>query len=1372
MASSKKTFDVKDEECLEWIKDPSVSPFINKRVTYYGRHVIKSEIYNEENQTNPKSILNNIKRRCFYNSALRQKIVDKIEEYHRKGTLRLYPVELGFTYSKTPFTAQECATWAKNHLKNPRTGKAIITGNNIYMELLYTTLQYRLEPPKEISEDIVIDNVNKRLALIEEIDKYFLNEPIPKETFDLSNNVRKKHSFSVSTSSNKSLSPNKKRILTDRMLEEAEKHRLVVEHHHSKHSLRQITEQTHNANLFQSLSTFLNSLSKEVDNSDRLITHIFESFESENDIANVMKAIQKYIEEKVSPEEKRKVFDGIMINSKNQKSILMKIIKDYILNIYSQIQEPFIIPKTYIEYLSYESYKNPLKRLRLRISTFLLIYIDEYNPPLDKRIKEYLKNLIKDTISVRDIVKLPLELDTREEISEGKGKDEKTYVNDYYTLLYDPNTYNTLIKKGEMRLPKGMGLITNMKVYSVGFSVDENPQNNFTYEECKMWVKMPIFNPRTFAPIKIDSPIYNRLLCMSYQYDTHLIPRMITTKGTEVLFALNETIQKRLDSSGNPPQTMKELEDYIRETSKFDVKFKIIGTKKPKDGTEIINEKMKMAFIELSSPQNGKLPFYVYLTKDDLKEFGIPTELAEKSYIKIEDFFETEYYYMLVASDAEDKNKKGVINKPIALPKRLDYNDNYEDYKIQYTIDECAYWVQVLNINPRTNKPIKQDSPEYNDIFRQALHFNTNVRPYNISLKGIKFRRSVLKTIPTYYDIGDCLKWIRQPKENPKTGEPITKDSQKYNEIFERALLYDSNIEPNDISRAGKIFKTLVLKRKEKIFGYQKVSRRSKHKGVVCKDINEINSVVCDLVKNIYDGKKDEADEADANGDEADEAKHKKLKDGGNYIKLKDRMIGRCQDYNTPPEVSMSLIDASIKIQYPVFDDEYIREFFDFYQPSAIASVVIYFFNIENQLLNENQSIFSINYTTFYMSILTIDVKETDNGEKRYTVMRSPAADAGGPTREFLTTFFEELFCDDEHPKRPFIKPHDNIEDRYYINPNFEPDDNFKTVIEAYNSIDGGRLKRKFNTEKDYLYIYEIIGRVLTSAVVNEDIGLPQQLSRYILAGLMKQPKNITESDLLYFYVSEFNGATMYLNMINKSQFNFIDDTGLTFNQNYVISKTDYEISKENCIKFVLQLAKHIITKNFLHKSEPNSHKNMKLRYDSLFAGFGNKTRVFLADIKITIDQLNQLITNVKFDDKYLKEFADKIKITIEGEHNKAKLEGMQQYIRNIITNRKMNGEKRDTDEAHHLFIRRLLRFWTAIPSYNKNANYTIFYKYGKDEKGNAYDTTYLPISHTCFNQLEMFGYPKDIKDPQKIEDYIYNKLKKAAENTPGMNNV
>ena len=426
-------------------------------------------------------------------------------------------------------------------------------------------------------------------------------------------------------------------------------------------------------------------------------------------------------------------------------------------------------------------------------------------------------------------------------------------------------------------------------------------------------------------------------------------------------------------------------------------------------------------------------------------------------------------------------------------------------------------------------------------------------------------------------------------------------------------------------------------------------------------------------------------------------------------------------------------------------------------------------------MLNNIQNIFSVNYTHLNVSILNI---EENMGI--YTITRSAAIDGGGPAREFLTTFFEELFCDDEHHNRPFIQPDNNNDGRYYINPKFEPDEGFKKVIAAYKSIYGDMMNKTFDTEKDYLDIYQIIGKVLSNAVVNEDIGLPNQLSRYILAGLMKQPKDITGYDLLYFYLSEFDNATSYLNMINNSHINDIYYVELTFNYIYVISKTDYEVSKENFIKFILQLAKHIITKNFLQKDEQHSHKNMKLRYDSLFAGFENKTRLFIAEQKITIDQLNQLITNVKLDDRYLKDFADKIRIIIEGAHTLTpkeeadKLEGMRRYITNIITNRKKRKkkiEKRDTDEVHYLFIRRLLRFWTALPSYNKNANYTIYYKYGKDGRGNAYDTATLPISHTCFNQLEIYGYPNSIKTTQDRENYIYNRLKYAVENTPEMDN-
>jgi hypothetical protein len=38
--------------------------------------------------------------------------------------------------------------------------------------------------------------------------------------------------------------------------------------------------------------------------------------------------------------------------------------------------------------------------------------------------------------------------------------------------------------------------------------------------------------------ILIDSPLYNLLLCKSYHYDRNLIPRMITSRGFEVIYGV------------------------------------------------------------------------------------------------------------------------------------------------------------------------------------------------------------------------------------------------------------------------------------------------------------------------------------------------------------------------------------------------------------------------------------------------------------------------------------------------------------------------------------------------------------------------------------------------------------------------------------------------------------------------------------------------------------------------------------------------------------------------------------------------------------------------------------------------------------------
>ena len=160
-----------DDHCLLWIKDPSVSPFENNYVQHkplsndYVIHKVRKNILSEATLKNPRSFLNKIKRKCFHNSVLRQQIVDKINEYRNNGTLRLYimndklGVSSNIEYITPPFTRKECERWLSNHLENPRpveqtaaTGTKkvyvkISVGDNIYTELIYTSLQYGLPPP-------------------------------------------------------------------------------------------------------------------------------------------------------------------------------------------------------------------------------------------------------------------------------------------------------------------------------------------------------------------------------------------------------------------------------------------------------------------------------------------------------------------------------------------------------------------------------------------------------------------------------------------------------------------------------------------------------------------------------------------------------------------------------------------------------------------------------------------------------------------------------------------------------------------------------------------------------------------------------------------------------------------------------------------------------------------------------------------------------------------------------------------------------------------------------------------------------------------------------------------------------------------------
>jgi hypothetical protein len=1357
MASSyKKSFDVKDDECLLWIRDPSFSPFEKEIELRFNRvHKYRREILDDENQKNPKDILNKIKRRCFYNSALRPQIIQQIIEYQSNNTLRLYPYDGYFTYSEEPFTKEQCKEWANNHLVNPRTGHSIRMDSTTYMELLYTTLQYRLptppvlnnNPDDEIDKILyiyinkVIKNVKKRLEFMEKMDDYFLNNSIG--TIDLPSNVRKKNTFSVSTSSNKSLNSGEKRKIMDRMLENEEQEKLVNEYQHSRFSQRQITQQariTRNTSLFTSLQTFLTTLSNEVEKGT-LIRNIVSSYtlvEKEE----IINAIQEYFEEnEIEPANQKDYFNGFFPRANITN--FANIIKQYIRNIYSQLLDPSIKSTFKIEYLSY--YNNityfEQTKLSLNIAEHLFSFMSEYRPKLDDRLYRYISNIIDDDLIIQK---------------------NETYRNEYYKLLIDIK----IRQQGEqLRLPAGMGLLTDITI-NQRLVVDNNLKNDFTYEECKTWVKMPIFNPRTFKPIKIDSPLYNRLLCMSFQYDTNLIPRVITFNGYNVLSTLVNDIRNILDYKRKPPQTRKQLEEFIRKSfnivetkqkkkgvftkliNNIKGKFKkeneeeqlqvkwVRSMKQPKKGTEIINKKLRIAFLKFAEP-NGKMPFTIFISKGNLRKCGITTDIAENSYITVEGQYGPPTYYTIVTES--HNSKKEIINKPIVLEKRTDYTK----FDIIYTSDECAMWFREPGIDPRTGDIIYQDSPEYNMIFEQGILFNKKANPYNISTKGVVFKSKILKTIPEYYSIGDCLRWVRQPNKNPITGKFIIIDSDEYNRIFEKALLFDSNMQPLLITATGTKFKKAYLVKKRRLYGNEKVSNRL----IRIDRGDRIYSDVCDAINNIYEGDK-------------------------RYKYFKDRMLENCVK---PHNACIAEIKASIQKKYKPFDYHIDNKVsFDFFADSAIASVIIFFNNIKDQLENpEYNDIFTNNYTKLYVSIFRVEeVKETEKTKGTYIITQTEARDAGGPAREFLTNFFEELFCDNENPTRPFIQPINNKEGRYYINPNFAPDDNFRKVIAAYKTTDS-TFNLEFKTEKDYEDIYHKIGKVLSIAVVNDDIGIPKQFSTYIVTGLIKQPKDITLYELLYFHVCEFNNVIIYLNMIRDSQIEWVNDLGMDFNEYYVISKNNYTVSKENCSKFLLQLAKHIITKNFLEKEDKNSNKSMKSRYTKLFSGFDNKLRTMLAETKIGVVELERMITIIKLDEKVLKEFASKIIVEIRGKNSlpetekKEKENEMKQILYEIITEK----WKDKTDEEHHIFIQKLLRFWTALTQYNKTINYTISYQIGKDINGNDFNKNRFPDAHTCFNLIDIYGFPDEIVSYDNKKEFLYDRLYEAVFNTPGMDN-
>jgi hypothetical protein len=1479
-----------DDQCLLWIKDPSISPFENN----YVKRKYRKDILTEDTLKNPQSFLNKVKRKCFHNSALRQRIVEQIKEYQLNMIPRLHTLNdkliddvVDVEYTNPPFTIDECKKWVKwgswqsDHLVNPRTNEEIKFGSNVYIELLYTSIQFGLQPPKyrfknlyiplrhniieELndtnSKDIlkIIKNIQFRLDFMKQNDEYFLNNDIAsfdkKLKIESATSHKRKttiakpnNTFDVSSSSSsyKGFNTAERRLLRDMELENIEEKKSVAKYQYKKQFIKKGKKGKKEKPIFTEFRAFLIDLQDEILNGNQLINKILEDA-TDDARQRITVPINSYF--------KNKDYDASYLKSiidRNKFDTLEGIISNFINNIYIQLIDPDIVlpPDMKIGCLTYINKTTHFKRAELirNIAYELFVFIDNYSSVLDIETIRYFKNLVDDVIPPELVTKR--EIDVRV-ITTRSFTSTTDYQNYYYKLLLSVNE-----EPKRIRLPDGMGLLIGKELTNAIYELeepyfntypedrvitDDNPLNGFTYEECKDWVILPIINPRTFKPILIDSPMYNRLLCISYQYDTILIPRMITSRGYEILNALTEVIQDILKVKNELPQSRLRLQQYINQKenqyrkekekekiipNKIGLKWKNTGTKHPKEGIEIINEKITDAVLK-SISSTSELPFYVLFSEEDLERFGI-TSIAKNSYIEI-----ATYYIPIINRTSSSKvglkwkrvgrrqlkegegiKKEGIeiINKKLkeALLKSKDGKDNSPSSIIFSEEDLVRFGITTAIAKNSYIKIANYYVPVYEKSFSDII-----IKPKS---NVVITKRNERHIVNKYYTVADCLRWARQPNRDPNNPNIIfLTDSKEYNAIFEQALLHDYNITPINITPKGIKFMNAILKISEKYLTIAKHLKLPISRG---KNIEDINSKMCIAINNIFD----------------DETKE----EGKNYKKFKDKMIEKCEQGNKPPSICIEELKNRIGNYFKPTNIRNEQYKIIYYQDSALASLLIKYENIKGIIYKkEFRDIFIQNINAFYIYIYEIDDELNE--------YKKDAIDAGGPKREFFTKLFEELFCDDEHPTRPFISPKDIIGNKYYINPNFEPDANFRKVINAHKRNYTPNIT-DYTNERDYEYMYYVIGKLLCFSVYNKEIGLPQQFSTYILAGFIQRSKDIDYYDILYFYLKEFKNTISYINMINNTNIESVEGVNLSFNDIYIINKSkdlssvnkgveppipikaqlpidllryrmlsttkdavknssnerklreydekwkkqlnEYEqekeiydragskesdrakITKKNCIKFLLQQSKHAVTKNCLGKEEVNSSKNMKKRYDSLFAGFSNEIRKFLYKNKVTIEQLNLLIINEPLTYAVLNELASKIVLKIEvstvpetdpeydlnailsKEEKDEKEKEMKGYITNIITRRREG----DTEKKHFEFIKKLLQFWTTLNYYNKEGKYRIFYKYGW-----RINVENLPEAHTCFNQLDIFGFPKNTVDkeytPEMKEEFIYKKL-------------
>ena len=464
------------------------------------------------------------------------------------------------------------------------------------------------------------------------------------------------------------------------------------------------------------------------------------------------------------------------------------------------------------------------------------------------------------------------------------------------------------------------------------------------------------------------------------------------------------------------------------------------------------------------------------------------------------------------------------------------------------------------------------------------------------------------------------------------------------------------------------------------------------------------------------------------------------------FSKFKDSevLIERCKKYNATlsnkKEIDKNFYLLKEEFEFE-FDDTELR------RTTATPNVINYINNSiaslfgRYLLFNENMR---FNDLDSYFVINKILIQETPDGA--YKEIRQSGIDAGGVKRDFINALTTELF-----EKKIFISRDGS--NKYFLNPEFEPDKEFKHVVDTIAQT----IDFNFKSINTVIEFYTFIGLLLSFFLVNE-CGIKHTLSLGIMA-LFNTTKPLDKFDYIYCLIDDFPDLAYSLfSLVDEKD--KIKDTYMTYNDTFSLytpkrgKEPNKDVNDANIEDYIVKLATFMMTKTVLRKNiditrqsgEPNElfdsrYENIETRseiaYKSLANGISTSIKTKLESSKIPLKTITSYLTAGNMSNEIITELKENFIQSTE-----------ISTMKNLFISHVLTKPEGMSEVDYFDFMTKLLQFWSGSTFFKKNERYRI-------EINSALSPEHLPQSHTCYFIIDLPLYTSGTVLFEKLEKAV-----------------